>query len=268
MPLDLEIFNQLKELLQNNTSTTFKVIGNAMLFLFLYGLEELLEKDIACPCTSSLANITYTVLFFVFPSVLLFLIRLMLQFVSYQWHRLCNNCAARRPIQRKSLMQIANSKPRCKECYFLRVWMLFRLCVPSVIWMAVLFLDGDYYACAWQESENYTVCAEFNCNKISIRLRSDTHLCHDSRLIGAVTLFIFLIVLITFNCLHHCGQEKYCKIYEDLYAEHEQKMIMSKLKEEAAKQAEEGFEEKWNSKHIFSHLKTKQNTSGAEMSNV
>ncbi|XP_078422463.1 uncharacterized protein LOC144695450 [Cetorhinus maximus] len=165
MLLDLEIFNQLKELLLNNTSTTFKVIGNAMLFLLFFGLGELLEKDIACPCAISRAKTIYTVLFFVFPSVLFFFISLLLQFVSCQWHCLCNKYAACKTIQSKNFLQIANSETCCMRCIILWGFMLLRLCIPSVIWMAVLFLDGDYFACAQLINVNYTVCAEFNCNQ-------------------------------------------------------------------------------------------------------
>ncbi|XP_078422464.1 uncharacterized protein LOC144695451 [Cetorhinus maximus] len=267
MPQELEICEQLKNLLLNNTST--KVIGNAVLYLFLYGLEELLEKDIACPCATRLDNNIYAVLFFTLPSLLLFSISLLLQLVTRQWYGLCNNCAACKTIQSKSLVQIADSKTCTMRCCLLWGFMLVRLCFPSVIWMAVLFLDGDYFACAQLINVNYTVCAEFSCNEIPISLRSEIqHPCHVSRLTGALLLFITILTLIIFYYCHHqldYDQREYCKKYDDVYANQEETMIMSKLTEEADKRAKVDFEE-WRTSicnQVFSDFKTKQNTSGA-----
>ncbi|XP_072329654.1 uncharacterized protein [Scyliorhinus torazame] len=276
MPGDLEILNNIKGLLLNNDATSIKVVGNVLLFLFLYGLEEILEENIPCPCQESNAtatmaihpNLVYTILFFTFPSVVLFGISLLVQLRSREWHYCCNNCASCRSTKLNTLTQAAASKCCCK-CVLRRFFLSGKLLIPSVIWMTILFLDGDHFACAGLKNLNYTKCAAFNCNNIDIHFRvKEQGLCETSRLIGSILLTSFIIVMLFFSGLHHqfnCDRRIYCQRYALEFEKEEEKLIMEELKKNATETAKIQFEGKSREicDIVFSVFGTQQNNPGA-----
>ncbi|XP_038672989.1 uncharacterized protein LOC119976517 [Scyliorhinus canicula] len=276
MPGDLEILNNIKNLLFSNDATAIKVVGNVLLFLILYGLEELLEKNIPCPCQESntTANmvrhphVVYSVLFFVFPSVVLLLISLLVQLRSREWHYCCNNCAACRATKLNTLTQAAASE-YCWKCVILRIFLFGKVWIPSVIWIAVLFLDGDYFACAGLKDLNYTNCAAFNCSTINIHFRvKEQGLCEKSRLIGGILLTSFIIVMLILYGLRHrfnCDRRKNCKSYALEVEKQDKKLIMEELEKKATDTARTKFEENGRKKceEVFLAFETQQNNSGA-----
>ncbi|XP_067865697.1 calcium homeostasis modulator protein 2-like isoform X2 [Heterodontus francisci] len=219
-----QLLNQLKGFFLNKKSATFKAIENGVVFLILYGLEELMERNIPCPCVL-VQNSVYALLFFLFPSVILFLISLLLQFDSYQWHWCKESC-------------------KCSiTCTSLPIILFCKAAIPPALWIFILFLDGDYYACAEMMEggkANRTTCAEFSCQKQPINLLSDLHRhCYTSQLIGSILFFVFLVFIISLHCLRHCTcmEKYYYKIeYDSMRGEEENEQIMEKLKTEAGKQ--------------------------------
>ncbi|XP_043534005.1 calcium homeostasis modulator protein-like [Chiloscyllium plagiosum] len=214
----------LKNLFKNSNAT---IIGNTMLVLILYGLQILLDKHIPCPCTGHEQNLNFARLFFCVPSVILLLMRLLLQLDSHQWH--CYE--------------------DCRTSWkFILIYskLVFQLFLPSVIWICVLFLDGDYYACS-VIMENGTVsgqtCAKFSCQK---PLHQE---CDHSRYIGSIFISVFLVALLITSCLSYCtccNTENYYYKYQCDAMHKKEKLIMEEVKRRADEKAKKLFNEKKN----------------------
>ncbi|XP_060706630.1 calcium homeostasis modulator protein 5-like [Hemiscyllium ocellatum] len=216
----------LQTLLKNSKAT---IIGNTMLVLILYGLQILLDKHIPCPCTGHEQNFNFAWLFFCVPSAILLLIRLLLQLGSHQWH--CNE--------------------DCRTCWkFILIYskLVFQLFLPSMIWIFVLLLDGDYYACS-VIMENGTVsgqtCAHFSCQQ---PLHQE---CDHSRYVGSICIFVFLVVLLITHCLSYClccNTENYYYKYQcdTMCKEQQEELIMEAVERTADEKAKRLFNKMQN----------------------
>ncbi|XP_038672638.1 calcium homeostasis modulator protein 5-like [Scyliorhinus canicula] len=222
--MDLGIISQLKEFLQNNNSVV--VIQNTVLFLILYGLEELLEKHIPCPCSTE-ANFIYAWMFFLFPSLILLMMSLLLHFELHQcyWCCRCGSTAKKRtPGQGPAEMDMEDPEKtpekepeKGHQCDITPVISFFRILMAPVLWLSILFLDGDYYTCAEimkDEKVKNTTCAEFNCKGDPHHFISGQQRhCDKSRLIGGNLIFTFLALLLLLYFIRYCAT---CKMKKAL----------------------------------------------------
>ncbi|XP_072329655.1 uncharacterized protein [Scyliorhinus torazame] len=222
--MDLDKITQLREFFKNSNSVV--VIQNTVLFLILYGLEELLEKHIPCPCSTG-ANSIYAWMFFLFPSIILFMISLLLHFELHQcyWCCRCGGTAKKRtPGQGPAEMETEAPKETSEEvpekghqCDIAPVISFFRILMAPVLWISILFLDGDYYTCAEimkDEKVKNTTCAEFNCKGDPHHFVSGQQRhCDKSRLIGGNLIFTFVAVLLLLYFINYCAA---CKMKKPL----------------------------------------------------
>ncbi|XP_059495594.1 uncharacterized protein LOC132206235 [Stegostoma tigrinum] len=178
----------LKELLLSNGLGARTLFGT-VLFLVLSGLEELLERQMPCPCTSLDSNHTYTGLFFGFPAVILLLISLLLQFELYQFRFCCERGSGNTGAhQETSIFE--------RQCCFLvckSLLLLWKILIPPILWISILLLDGDYYACAKIDITEVgnTTCAKFQCDRgLGSFLTGQRHHCDLSRQVPPTHLMI------------------------------------------------------------------------------
>ncbi|XP_078063797.1 uncharacterized protein LOC144489827 isoform X1 [Mustelus asterias] len=104
---------------------------------------------------------------FCLPSGILLLISVMLHRELYQCHY-CTKCT-------KSINTDQAPKTCCGYgcgcCFFYSfrsIFLFFKLLLPPVLWIVILFLDGNYYTCAEimkDEKVTNKTCAEFNCKR-------------------------------------------------------------------------------------------------------
>lgn len=90
--------------------------SNVVLGLILAGLEKLVELEFACPCKPTL-NAVFASAYFILPGVTVFVLMLCIQ------GRKCKTSQERENL-------------------------VFYGVVPIITWLILMFLDGQYYACA------------------------------------------------------------------------------------------------------------------------
>uniref|UniRef100_UPI00398E32D2 uncharacterized protein isoform X1 n=1 Tax=Pristiophorus japonicus TaxID=55135 RepID=UPI00398E32D2 len=154
MAMEKDILSKLKDSLPDIKSGALKVFGNVVLSLILYGFEELMEKEIQCPCALK-SNGKYISFTFIIPAILLFLISLLALKDSQIWCKLCQ-CYKQEDKYKRLLL-----------CLFILMTMV-KASTPAMIWVVLLFLDGDYYACSNLMGKNETASVEAcvsTCNK-------------------------------------------------------------------------------------------------------
>lgn len=100
----------LKEELKNSPLASNVVFG-----FILTGLEKLVEVEFECPCDPEW-NLWFSLAFFIIPAVMAFMLMLIIQ-----------GC-------------------RCNKDWG-ETFSLSSL-VPAIVWLILLFFDGQYYACA------------------------------------------------------------------------------------------------------------------------
>ncbi|XP_029702586.1 uncharacterized protein isoform X2 [Takifugu rubripes] len=97
------------------------LVSNAAFGFILTGLEKLVELEFECPCNPTW-NGSFSHAFFIIPAILVFFLMLSIQgcrcdessrFTWYEW-----------------FMKIVSSS------------------VPAVVWLILLFFDGQYFTCA------------------------------------------------------------------------------------------------------------------------
>lgn len=90
--------------------------SNVVLGFILAGFEKLVESEFACPCRPEW-NALFASAYFVFPGVI------------------------------ASVLMLCSQGCKLKTRQELKHLILFGI-VPSMMWLILLFLDGQYYACA------------------------------------------------------------------------------------------------------------------------
>ncbi|XP_067830150.1 calcium homeostasis modulator protein 6-like isoform X2 [Heptranchias perlo] len=239
-----QILVGLKDSLLSNSGIV-RIFGNVGASLILIGFEQLLEQKVPCPCAVGW-NYTYALLSFLIPAISLFMISLMLQSDLLKWCR----CRFRNDL-------IA---PSCKcnpfKYYFLLMVVLKAL-IPPIMWISILFLDGDYYACSKLMRKNAAVnsrnCSESQCNQNPGEIPPHLQkVCNESRLFGALVFVISLIVMTVLYFLPQwtcfdCKNDAYYKFqYDYMCEEGENKIIMKKLKNKVEENVEENTEDRIN----------------------
>ncbi|TWW54930.1 hypothetical protein D4764_0241990, partial [Takifugu flavidus] len=101
-------FSKLKDAFSNSP-----LAPNVAFGFILTGLEKLLELEFECPCNPTW-NRSFSKAFFIIPAILAFILMLSIQ-----------GC-------------------RCDE-WFMKTVSSF---VPAIVWLILLFFDGQYFTCA------------------------------------------------------------------------------------------------------------------------
>ncbi|XP_051899943.1 uncharacterized protein LOC127586125 [Pristis pectinata] len=220
-----DAFKKLKDIYFKKAESTLPVAAGTIVSGILYGAEYLMEKEIPCPRDLQL-NVRHTVLAFFAPAASLFLISLLVlpdarkvvtcrvSFESPSTCRCqcCQNCAA-------------SNFGTCMRVFYFCLYTLLKVLFPSILWIVILFADGDYYACAnlkeeyWKTNiQNYNV----SCASIPKLIPSElSKLCVDSQIIGGILLVLTLSVLVVLHFLPGCicSEEQQAKAGEDVEME-------------------------------------------------
>ncbi len=97
--------------------------SNAIIGFLMVGLEKLVEMDFACPCNPKM-NMLFSVAYFVVPALF------------------------------SSALMFYIQSPQCKTKYLLST---LTCIIPAIVWIMLLFFDGQYLACAKTSWEGLTV---------------------------------------------------------------------------------------------------------------
>ncbi|XP_060706629.1 uncharacterized protein LOC132832555 [Hemiscyllium ocellatum] len=232
------IINKFKHLMDSD-SGLLQIFGNTVLSLFLHGFETLMEKEIDCPYDQK-SNDKYIFVTFITPVIVLFLICFLLQrnlLKRYCEHKLC--CSS--------------------------VTLVLKASTPATIWIVLLFLDGDYYACSNLIGKNGTVCRS-KCSEKPCATLQD--FCIKSQVIGGIILVVFLVILSLVHYLR-CKRSDQINVYQleyDYMREKEEGNLMrDKLKRKALEiantQSEEIMSEMFNTTPTASEHQTRHSES-------
>ncbi|XP_059826901.1 uncharacterized protein LOC132394594 [Hypanus sabinus] len=293
----------VKELFSNLLPAALNVIGNTALTAVLYGLEYLVEKNSPCPCDPEW-NAIHSDLAFSVPTVVLLLISMMMVPRSRRMFKCgtcrpcpkCGRCSGcpecgkcKRFLKSETYIECCDCRkctscPKCDSqsqsnngcccCWntFNQVCFVFntlmQISIPSVIWVVILLLDGDYVACYFAPSVNRThghqTCKEFCSLETSSSLRER---CFWSRKIGSIILVlsVFLLVLVKFiprwtYC--DCTEEGY---YKFKYQQSLEKKKWNKMTEDLGKLMAETANDEAN--QLISKLKQRKSDQGEQSSN-
>lgn len=100
--------------LKNELSNS-PLVSNVAFGFILMGLEKLVELEFECPCSPTW-NGVFSSAFFIIPAVMAFTLMLIIQ--GCRCDKWCRNTVS------------------------------FSSIVPAIVWLILLFLDGQYFACA------------------------------------------------------------------------------------------------------------------------
>lgn len=112
--------------LKNELSNS-PLVSNVAFGFILMGLEKLVELEFECPCSPTW-NGVFSSAFFIIPAVMAFTLMLIIQGCR------CNTW--------------------CKKT------MSLSSVVPAIVWLILLFLDGQYFACAMTDWEGRFVLVD------------------------------------------------------------------------------------------------------------
>ncbi|XP_051899944.1 calcium homeostasis modulator protein 6-like [Pristis pectinata] len=220
-----DAFKKLKEIFFKKAESTLPVAVGTIISGILYGAEYLMEKEILCPCDLQL-NVRHTVLAFCVPAVSLFLISLLV-LPDARKVVTCRVSADSRSTCRCQSCQTCAENPfgtGMRKVYFF-LYTLLKVLLPSILWIVILFADGDYYVCASLKEEywktNIQNCSA-SCASIPKLIPSElSKLCVDSQTIGGILLVLTLSVLVVLHFLPGCicSEEQQAKAGEDVEIE-------------------------------------------------
>ncbi|KAJ8343468.1 hypothetical protein SKAU_G00307970 [Synaphobranchus kaupii] len=172
--------------LRNELSNS-PLVSNVAFGFILMGLEKLVELEFQCPCNPKW-NGTFSSAFFVIPAVMAFTLMLIIQGCRCHMH------------WPKSLSVSSF--------------------VPAVVWLILLFLDGQYFACAMTDWKGRFVtvdraapqkwCEPTDENDVTpqeLMLRSQK-LFVVSQVIGIALLVFICVGLIVYVIQESCRQEE------------------------------------------------------------
>ncbi|XP_059495506.1 calcium homeostasis modulator protein 6-like isoform X2 [Stegostoma tigrinum] len=218
----MEHFEKLKDSFPNAKSGLLQFLGNFLLLLILYEVERRLENEIQCPCDLQ-SNTRYILVVFVLPALSLFIVGLLVQSYLQNWCRL------------------GWSKQKIQYCPPPSLFILltvFKASIPAIIWIVLLFLNGNYYACFELIGKNETACG-WKCNDNPCEILQS--LCIESQLIGGLALVILLTVfaVLYFLQCYSSWKKKYMFKYDCKHEKVEAKLLREKSKTEATEAAKE-----------------------------
>ncbi|CAJ1049068.1 calcium homeostasis modulator protein 6 [Xyrichtys novacula] len=170
--------------LKNELSNS-PLVSNVAFGFILMGLEKLVELEFECPCNPTW-NGVFSSAFFIIPAVMAFTLMLIIQGCR---------CDA-----------------WCSKTVSLSSF------VPAIVWLILLFLDGQYFACAMTDWEGRFVIVDKAapqkwCEPVSegdalqeLMLRSQ-QLFVFSQVIGIILLIFICMGLVVYVIRESCRQE-------------------------------------------------------------
>lgn len=171
--------------LKNELSNS-PLVSNVAFGFILMGLEKLVELEFECPCNPTW-NGVFSSAFFIIPAVMAFTLMLIIQGCR------CDTW--------------------CRKAVSLSSF------VPAIVWLILLFLDGQYFACAMTDWEGRFVLVDKAapqkwCEPISegdvspqeLMLRSQ-QLFVFSQVIGIILLIFICVGLIVYVIRESCHQD-------------------------------------------------------------
>ncbi|XP_051899936.1 uncharacterized protein LOC127586122 [Pristis pectinata] len=263
--MELEAFKYLKEAVLTICPSSAKITGNVALTAVLYGFEHLMEKINSCPC-DPVRNGTYAMNAFGIPATILFMASLVVvpdsrkllkcatchnlirgetsdnpRSETSKTYRDDENCCTKDSFENCCTRDWYRACCTCRQCrLILATWI--KVSIPSLIWVVILLLDGDYYTCYWLPSNNQTAgstgCKDF-CN-ITASFE-ERQLCSRYQWIGAIVLVVTVSLLVVSYFLPawkptDCTEEIY---YERKFRKKLEKKKLTKIKEELEKKVTE-----------------------------
>ncbi|XP_014911127.1 protein FAM26F [Poecilia latipinna] len=171
--------------LKNELSNS-PLVSNVAFGFILMGLEKLVELEFECPCNPTW-NGAFSSAFFIIPAVMAF-----------------------------TLMQIIQG---CRCNVWCRKMVSLSSFVPAVVWLILLFLDGQYFACAMTDWDGRFVLVdkaapqkwcepvtEGDVTSQELMLRSQ-RLFVFSQVIGIILLIFICAGLVVYVIRESCQQE-------------------------------------------------------------
>ncbi|KAJ8247945.1 hypothetical protein GJAV_G00252390 [Gymnothorax javanicus] len=166
------------------------LVSNVAFGFILMGLEKLVELEFECPCNPKF-NAVFSSAFFIIPAVMAFTLMVIIQ-----------GCRCGAGRQNKVTMSISSV-------------------VPAVVWLILLFLDGQYFACAmtgWKgrfvivdKAAPQKWCEPTGEDEVAqtqeLMVRSQ-ELFVVSQVIGMALLFLICLGLIVYVIRQSCSQEE------------------------------------------------------------
>ncbi|XP_059366303.1 calcium homeostasis modulator protein 4-like [Carassius carassius] len=157
--------------------------SNAIIGFLMLGLEKLVEMDFACPC-KPVMNLVFSIAYFLVPAL----------FSS-------------------SLMFYIHS-PQCKAQYKLST---LTCIIPAVVWIMLLFFDGQYFACAKTSWAGLTVKTDISASTTWCQPLTDSNnvtekqmvffgFRNTSQFVGLGFLLVISVILFIIGCMRCCHQ--------------------------------------------------------------
>ncbi|XP_029615278.1 calcium homeostasis modulator protein 6 [Salmo trutta] len=156
------------------------VVSNVGCIFILLGLEKIVEMEYRCPCDPKW-NSLFTSTFFILPAVIAFMVMLKVQGPR------CNNM--------------------CKG-----VLVYLSSLIPPLVWLVILFFDGQYFACAKSNWNGTFVISKEDaprkwCEPAETVVEMDDHrkFLVQSQVIGLALLLVIFVALTIFLCVNCCN---------------------------------------------------------------
>ncbi|XP_072921093.1 uncharacterized protein [Hemitrygon akajei] len=234
----LQALKSLKDVILKDFPAALQILENVAIAAVLYGFEYMGQRISPCPCDPEW-NATYSLLAFAVPAVIFFMISLVVFPDSRRALKCGPRCTPRRAETGRYYETGSYYETCCtwSECCFVIITFL-KIVVPSIIWIIILLLDGDYYTCYKDQKTESHMCKHFCSLKNSTDLR---HHCFRSRMIGTILLLMTVILLVLLYFLPawkfcDCTVEKY---YEQQYWKMVEYVKLTKMRLELEEKATE-----------------------------
>ncbi|XP_059421418.1 calcium homeostasis modulator protein 6-like [Carassius carassius] len=171
--------------LKNELSNS-PLVSNVAFGFILMGLEKLVELEFECPCNPAW-NGLFSSAFFIIPAIMALALMMIIQ--------------------------------GCRCGIWCRRTVSLSSFVPAVVWLILLFLDGQYFACAMTDWHGRFVivdkaapqkwCEPIEEESVSpqeLMLRSQ-RLFVESQVVGIVLLIFICLGLVVYVIRESCGQD-------------------------------------------------------------
>ncbi|XP_072405901.1 uncharacterized protein [Chiloscyllium punctatum] len=255
--------SKLLRFLQNSDTGTSAVFWAGGIVV-LYQLEETLGRHIPCPCMSAASNVQYVWMFFSIPATILFVLGVLLQFEQKKCQESESNW--RKEWNWRTFCCFNSFRAWKHECCSTKLVMIIivifcKALSLSLIWIGMLFLDGDYYACSMimdNAKVNSTICSKLSCEQNpTFFLHEYGRLCDDSRVIG-ISLHCTLVLMAALILFYDIckaddtqPQIEYKHKYQFKYIKENNKLIMEPLESGMSEAIQTGSE---NMKKLISTI--------------
>ncbi|XP_060707032.1 uncharacterized protein LOC132832860 isoform X2 [Hemiscyllium ocellatum] len=246
--------SKLLRFLQNSETATSAVFWSGGIVV-LYQLKEVIGRQIPCPCTSAASNVQYVWMFFSLPAIMLFVFGVLLQCEQQKCPE--SGCYWRKEWNWRTFCCFNSFQAWKRECCSTKlakvILVIFCKALSlSLIWIGLLFLDGNYYACSMimkNAKVNNTICAKLTCERNPrFFLHEYGRLCNHSRMIGISLHCILVLVAALILFYYICKaddtkpQTEYQHKYRFKYIKENNERIMEPLESGMSEAIQTGSE--------------------------